>query len=110
MDQKTTCPFTRREGLAAGLTADELAGPRYQRLFHGLYLPAHVRVTVVERARAALKICPEGTFASHHTAAAVWGGWVPETAEICAIPSSGSSSSTTALTTRRTPDNGAATS
>ena len=74
-------PFTRREALASGVTVDQLAGPRYQRLFHGLYLPAGVRVTVLERARAALKISPAGSYASHHTAAVIWGAWVPETSE-----------------------------
>lgn len=76
-----TQPITRREALAAGLTVTELAGPRFRRLFHGLYLPAHVELTVLQRARAALKISPEGSFASHHTAAAIWGGWVPQTSE-----------------------------
>ena len=76
-----TKPFTRQEALAAGLTVDQLAGPRFQRLFHGLYLPADVTVTVLQGARAALKISPKGSFASHHTAALLWGGWVPDTTE-----------------------------
>ncbi len=74
-------PFSRAEALAAGITVDALAGPRYQRLFHGLYVSAQVKVTVAERARAALKISPAGSYASHHTAAALWGGWVPDTSD-----------------------------
>jgi hypothetical protein len=76
-----TEPFTRPEALAVGITVDQLAGPRYQRLFHGLYLPAQVRITVLERARGALKISPAESYASHHTAAEIWGGWVPGTSE-----------------------------
>jgi hypothetical protein len=81
MALRETQPFTRPEAFAAGITVDQLAGPRYQRLFHGLYLPAQLKITVVDRARAALKISPAESYASHHTAAEIWGGWVPENSE-----------------------------
>lgn len=81
MAPTSSSPFTRQEGLAAGLTVDQLAGPRFQRLFHGLYLPAQVQATVVHRAQAALKVSAPGSYASHHTAAAIWGGWIATTAE-----------------------------
>lgn len=73
-----TAPLTRAEALARGITVTELAGPGYRRLYHGVYLPSHVPVTALQRARAALKIASEGAFVSHHTAAELWGGWVPE--------------------------------
>ncbi|MET0692856.1 MAG: hypothetical protein ABWY56_02940, partial [Propionibacteriaceae bacterium] len=75
----TSQPFTRREALAAGIPVDQLAGPRYHKLFHGLYLAASVKITVAERAKAALKISPVGSFVSHHTAVSLWGGWTPDT-------------------------------
>ena len=72
MPLDTSKPFTRKQALFAGLTVDELAGPRFQRLFHGLYLSAGIRVTVLERARAALSVSARGSYASHQTAAAIW--------------------------------------
>jgi hypothetical protein len=81
MHPRLSEPFSRPEALAAGVTVHELAGPRYQRLFHDLYLPGQVRVGALDRARAALKISVPGSFASHHTAAAIWGGWIAEEPE-----------------------------
>ena len=78
MSLDPTIPFTRAEGLAAGLSVTDLAGPRFRRLFHGLYVAAGP-IDVRTRALAALKICPPGSFASHQTAAALWGGIVAET-------------------------------
>lgn len=77
----TKQPFTRKSALAAGITVSELTGPRFQRIFHGIYLAADLRITVSVRARAALLVAPEGSCASHHTAIALWGGWVPRTQE-----------------------------
>ena len=34
------------------------------------------------RARAALLVAPPGSYASHHTAVLLWGGWSPSTSEI----------------------------
>lgn len=81
MLEQTLIPFTRKEALATGVTDDTLVGPHFQRLFHGLYLSARVRVTVLDRARAALRISAPGSYVSHHTAAAIWGGWIPEVPE-----------------------------
>jgi REase_MTES_1575 len=74
-------PFTRRQALSRGLTVKQIAGPRYQKLFQGLYLPAGVAVTTIHRARAVLMIAPDGSYISHHTAATLWGGCAPTTAE-----------------------------
>jgi len=70
--------FTRAEARAAGLRIAELRGPRFQKVFYDLYVAASVQVTAVVRARAALKISPPRSSASHFTAAEVWGGWVPD--------------------------------
>ena len=70
-------PFTRAEAREVGISAKQLMGGRYQRLFHGLHLSAQVVATPTVRARAVLKICPPGSQASHFTAAELWGAIVP---------------------------------
>lgn len=75
-------PFTRQAGLRSGLTIRELTGSGYSRLLHGVYIGSQVRPTVAARARAALLVSAPGSFASHHTAAALWGAWAPFTTTI----------------------------
>ena len=70
-------PFTRAEAREAGISAKQLLGVRYQRLFHGLHLSAGVVATPAVRAQAVLRICPLGSQASHFTAAELWGVIVP---------------------------------
>lgn len=82
MTLDTSRPFTRAQALAGGLRVVDLAGPQFQRIFHGVYLPNSRSVGVAERAAAALMVCPAGTYVSHHTAGALWGGWVPDTSEV----------------------------
>jgi Protein of unknown function (DUF559). len=72
-----TVPFTRAEARAAGISAKQLTGGRYQRLFYDLYVTAAVVLTPVVRAKAALKVCPAGSQVSHFTAAELWGAIVP---------------------------------
>ncbi len=72
-----THPFTRAEARAHGISRVDLRGPTYQRLFFDLYIASSVRVTALVRARAALKISPAGSHASHFTAAEIWTGVVP---------------------------------
>lgn len=81
MTLNTRTPFTRKTGLDAKLTRSELAGPRFTRIFHGIYISADVAVTVAARAKAALLVAPEGSYASHHTAVQLWGGWAPATSD-----------------------------
>jgi hypothetical protein len=66
--------------LRAGISIAELTSRRFQRVFHGVYLPAGVLLTPVERARAALWVSPSGSYASHHTAASIWKGTPPDDA------------------------------
>lgn len=69
--------FTSAEARDAGISAKQLMGDRYQRLFHGLHLSAEVVVTSAVRAKAVLKISPPGSQVSHFTAAELWGAIVP---------------------------------
>jgi Protein of unknown function (DUF559) len=87
-------PLTRADALRRGYTDKQLWGPKFQRLFQGVYLPAGEAVTVLQRARAALMIAPDGSYASHHTAAALWGAIPPMTIEthIC-VPMPGATRS-----------------
>lgn len=73
-----------------GYTDKQLGGPRFQRLFQGVYLPAGEPITVLQRARGALMIAPNGSYASHHTAAVLWGAVPPQTRDthIC-VPAAG---------------------
>src|SRR3982751_3360266 len=88
MDSQVS-PFTRADALRRGYTDKQLCGPRFQRLFQGVYLPAGGVVSGLQRARAAPLIAPGGSYASHHTAAALWGAVAPATSDthICVPPS-----------------------
>ena len=71
-------PFTRAEARSAGISMSDLAGPRFQRIYYNLYVSNAVALSPLLRARAALKVSPLGSHASHFTAGEIWGGWVPE--------------------------------
>jgi hypothetical protein len=71
-------PFTRADARAAGLTVSELLGRRYRRIFHDVHLRAGARLDVSVRAAAAVGLNADGTYASHATAAQLWGAAVPE--------------------------------
>ena len=71
-------PFTRAEARSAGVSMSELAGPRFQRIFYNLYVSQAVTLSPLVRARAALKVSPHGSHASHFTAGEIWDGCVPE--------------------------------
>src|SRR4051794_29518647 len=77
---RTGRPIKRSEALRRGISVTELTGRQFQRVFHGIYLPAGVPLTPTERARAALLISPQGSYASHHTAAMIWNATPPEDA------------------------------
>lgn len=74
-----TRPFTRRAGLASGLTDQQLQGAAYRRIFHGVYADAATLITPTTRVEAARLIAPVDAFATHHTAARLLGGVVPDT-------------------------------
>jgi hypothetical protein len=70
-------PFTRADARAAGITVKELIGSRYQKVFFNLYVSADVVITPQIRARAALRLASLESYASHYTAAELWGLPVP---------------------------------
>jgi hypothetical protein len=70
-------PFTRADARAAGITVKELISSRYQKVFFNLYVSADVVITPQIRARAALRLASIESYASHYTAAELWGLPVP---------------------------------
>lgn len=70
---ETRRPFTRADALAAGIPARELRGSRFRRIFTGVYVDARVPDHPLIRAQAALVVHPPTAFASHVTAAQVYG-------------------------------------
>ncbi len=70
----TTRPFSRATALSGGLSDKQLAGPRYRRVYPGVYVASTIPDSLVVRARAALLAAPAGGTLSHHTAAQLWSG------------------------------------
>jgi hypothetical protein len=70
-------PFTRADARAAGITIKELISSRYQKIFYNLYVSADVVLTPQMRARAAVRLACLDSYASHYTAAELWGLPVP---------------------------------
>ncbi|WP_161965018.1 hypothetical protein [Ornithinimicrobium cerasi] len=73
-------PFTHRQAGALGITRRELQSRAYRKLLRGIYIRAEAPVGPYEETRAALLAASDGAFASHHTAARLWGGIVPHSA------------------------------
>ncbi|WP_188894264.1 DUF559 domain-containing protein [Microlunatus endophyticus] len=95
-------PFRRAEALATGITIRELTGPKFQKVLHGVYVAAGVQLTDLVRARAALHISPDGSYASHHTAARIWGGTAPNDARThVSVPDPGSRSERQGIASHR---------
>jgi hypothetical protein len=78
MDLDVRRPFCRADARRAGISVKQLRSPRFRKLFHDVYLGGDVPVTPKVLASAALGITPVGSHASHHTAARIWGGIVPD--------------------------------
>ena len=70
-------PFNRADARAAGMTLQELLSPRFQRILYDVYVSAAVQISLPLLATAALAISAPGAYASHVTAAALWGAIVP---------------------------------
>ena len=75
-------PFLRRGAQQAGISDDHLAGPGFRAIFRGVHVTAEVPITLTLRAQAALTAAPAGAMISHHTAAKLWGGVVPDTSAV----------------------------
>jgi hypothetical protein len=70
-------PFPRWRGLRAGLGRAEVDGPAFRRVLHGVLVSADVPDSPRLRAEAALVCFFATAFASHASAARVWGVPVP---------------------------------
>jgi very-short-patch-repair endonuclease len=70
-------PFTRRDALAAGITAKQLRGTRYRTLLAGVHISAAVPLTPTVLARAALVTQLPCAVVTHHSAARILGAPVP---------------------------------
>jgi len=75
-------PFTRADALAAGISPKLIRGSLFRRIFRGVYIWANVPITQEERIEAGLRIHPPGAFASHLSAAAIYGIAVPDRSEV----------------------------
>ncbi len=75
-------PFTVAAGMDEGLTRTELESVQFVRLFHGVYIARAVTRTLLVRTRAALLVAPSSAVVSHHTAALLYGGYVPASSTI----------------------------
>lgn len=69
----TRQPFPRWRGIRAGLGRATLDGPGFRRILYGVLVAADVPDTPQLRAEAALLCFFASAFASHRTAARVWG-------------------------------------
>ncbi len=65
-------PFTRADAVAAGIDLRMLAGSRFRRIFHGVYISSAVPDDPFVRAAAALCFHPNGAYASHLSAARLY--------------------------------------
>lgn len=78
MQLDLTRPFLRTAGLRAGLTKHQLDGSSFHSVFGSVRLASDVPLTPEMLGRCAALVVP-GCAVSHHTAAQIWGGVVPET-------------------------------
>lgn len=80
-------PFSRAQARRAGISDKALRGPDFQRLFYDMYAASDVLRTPSLLGRAALSVSAPGSRISHFTAARIWGGVVPDHAEVhVAVP------------------------
>jgi len=70
--------FCRDDARRAGIPVKHLSSARFRKLFHNVYIGADVPLTPAVLAAAALRVSAAGSHASHHTAAGIWGGIVPD--------------------------------
>lgn len=70
-------PFTYATGIAAGITPAQLRGPRFRKLFRGVFVDASIEPHPLHRVIAALLVHPRRAFASHASAARVYDAPLP---------------------------------
>ncbi|MCW2523923.1 MAG: hypothetical protein JWO63_2258, partial [Frankiales bacterium] len=76
-DQPHLAPFRAATAYRQGIQRSELLGKEYRRVIHGVYVPASAADRPGVRAAAALVPHPADAYASHFTAARLWGLPVP---------------------------------
>lgn len=74
-------PRRRADAISAGATESELRR-RHVALFRGVRVHRSARVTLRMRVDAALLVVTPGSYVSHHTAALLWGGVVPDDPDV----------------------------
>ncbi|MEO7132164.1 MAG: DUF559 domain-containing protein [Dermatophilaceae bacterium] len=77
MAQETFRPW-RGASPPPGITGWDLRSGRFRRLFRGVYVDREAALSARLLALGALVLAPPGAAASHHTAARIWGGVVPD--------------------------------
>jgi very-short-patch-repair endonuclease len=75
-------PFSRADARRAGIGLGELLSHRFHKIFYNCYIASTVPITTELRAEAALGISPPGSYASHFTAAQIWGAVVPDVSDV----------------------------
>ncbi|WP_265445642.1 hypothetical protein [Flexivirga meconopsidis] len=74
--------FTTAQALRAGISRRQLAGAGYRQLIRGSYWKVGSAPSLVQQVRYLLGALPAARFASHHTAATLWGAVAPMTSDI----------------------------
>ncbi|HET7304889.1 MAG TPA: hypothetical protein VFJ12_10125 [Segeticoccus sp.] len=75
-------PFSLEQGLRAGYSRKQLYGPAFTRLFRGWFLSARTATTWELTVQTALRAVPQADFATHHTAARLMRGIVPDDPDV----------------------------
>lgn len=76
-DFDVLCPFRYADAVAAGISPSSLRGSNFRRIFRGVRVHSSVPDDRLIRVRGALLLHPPGAFASHTSAAHVYGAAVP---------------------------------
>lgn len=82
MDFDPKMPFLSSAVRGTHLSDWELRPPRYTQPFRGVWIDSRVPVDTLTRGRAALLVAEKDSALSHHTAAEIWGGVVPDEPDI----------------------------
>lgn len=75
-------PFRAKVALAAGMTRRQLASRSYRRIIRGVYIDAHVTHDPLHDALAVMLVTGREAFVSHHTAARLFRGIVPDSPDL----------------------------
>ena len=82
MDFDPKMPFLSSAVRGVHLSDWELRPPRYTQIFRGVWIDSAIELDIVTRGRAALLVTERDSALSHHTAAEIWGGVVPDDPDI----------------------------